>query len=99
QLRNADHAVVTGARVELSEDGPLLAGQRVRVEVSWDVTLADGHYDVGLLLTQGTAEVDVVVDARTAAGLTVHAADREVVGLVHAPTRISVTHRTQEAAA
>ncbi len=99
QLRDAEHTVVTGARVELANDGPLLAGQRTRIDVSWDLTLANGHYDVGVLLTQGTAEVEVVVDARTAAELTIHSADREVVGLTHPPTRISVTNLPQEATA
>lgn len=98
-LRDAEHAVVTGARIELFEDGPLLAGRRVKVEVEWDVTLGNGHYDVGVLLTQGTAEADVVVDARNLAELTIHSAERDVVGLVHPPTRISVTNRQQEAAA
>lgn len=98
-LRDAEHAAVTGARIELFEDGPLLPGQRVKVEVEWDVVLGNGHYDIGLLLTQGTAEADVVVDARTAAELTIHSAERDVVGLVQPPTRISVTNRQHEAAA
>lgn len=96
QLRDAEHAVVTGARVELYDRGPLAAGQRMRVDVAWDVTLADGHYDVGVLLTQGTAEIDVVVDARSAAELTIHSAERDVVGLVQPPTRVSITVPQQE---
>lgn len=99
QLRDAEHAVVTGARVDLHDHGPLVAGQRTRVDVSWDITLADGHYEVGVLLTQGTAEVEVVVDARTAAGVTIHSADRDVIGLVQPPTRVSITHHRQETAA
>ncbi len=99
QLRDAEHAVVTGARVELHDHGPLAAGQRLRVDVAWELTLADGHYDVGVLLTQGTAEVEVVVDARSAAEVTIHSAEREVVGLVQPPTRVSVTSPQQEPAA
>lgn len=99
QLRDAEHAVVTGTRIELHERGPLQAGQRLRVDVAWEITLGDGHYDVGVLLTQGTAEVEVVVDARSAADVTIHSAERDVVGLVHPPTRVSITAPQQEPAA
>ncbi|MBF6621817.1 MAG: ABC transporter ATP-binding protein [Patulibacter sp.] len=99
QLRDAEHAVVTGARVELSADGPLRAGERRRVDVAWDVTLGNGHYDVGVLLTQGTAEIEVVVDARSAAEVTIHSAERDVIGLVQPPTRVSITTPQQESAA
>jgi ABC-2 type transport system ATP-binding protein len=99
QLRDAEHAVVTGARVELSDRGPLAAGQRLRIDVAWDVTLANGHYDVGVLLTQGTAEIDIVVDARTAAEVTIHSAERDVVGLIQPPTRVSITSPQQESVA
>lgn len=99
QLRDAERAVVTGARVELHERGPLVAGQRMRVDVSWEITLADGHYEVGVLLTQGSAEVEVVVDARTAAGVTIHSAERDVVGLTQPPTRVSITTHEQESVA
>ncbi|MFA4928904.1 MAG: ABC transporter ATP-binding protein, partial [Patulibacter sp.] len=99
QLRDAEHAVVTGARVDLSDDGPLRAGERRRVDVAWDVTLSNGHYDVGVLLTQGTAEIEVVLDARSAAEVTIHSAERDVIGLVQPPTRVSITTPQQESAA
>lgn len=96
QLRDAERAVVTGARIELYEHGPLTVGQRVRAVVELDVTLADGHYDIGILLTQGSAETEVVVDARHAAELVVHSADRSVVGTVQAPTRVVLDDLQQE---
>jgi ABC-type polysaccharide/polyol phosphate transport system ATPase subunit len=92
QLRDAEHAVVTGALVLLYEHGPLTPGQRVRANVEWDVVLADGHYDLGVLLTQGTAEADVVIDARNAGELIVHSATRETVGAVTVPTRVAVSN-------
>ncbi|WP_320670270.1 ABC transporter ATP-binding protein [Patulibacter defluvii] len=96
QLRDADHAVVSGARFELFQHGPLAAGRRIRAAAELDVTLANGHYDVGVLLTQGSAETEVVVDARHAAELVVHSAERHVVGLVQPPTRTSVTDIERE---
>lgn len=91
QLRDAEHNVLTGARVELYDHGALEAGRRLRIETEWDLTLADGHYDLGVLLTQGSAESEIVVDARNAAELVVHSADRGVVGLVQPPTTVRIT--------
>lgn len=88
QLRDPEHAVVTGTRFELFEDGPLRAGDRVAFVVEWDLTLGNGRYDVGLLLTRGSAETDVVFDAREAAELIVHSAERTVVGFVETPTTV-----------
>jgi ABC-type polysaccharide/polyol phosphate transport system ATPase subunit len=99
ELRDAEHSVVTGARIDLHERGPLRAGQSVMCVVEIDTTLADGHYDLGARLTQGSAEVEVLVDARTAAGVIVHSARPEIVGSVHLPTRIRVEHIQQEVSA
>lgn len=96
QLRNAEHAVVTGALSLLYEHGPLTPGQRVRVDVGWDVRLTDGRYDVGILMTQGTAESDVVIDARNAAELIVHSSTRETIGAVSVPTRVRTSNLQRE---
>jgi ABC-type polysaccharide/polyol phosphate transport system ATPase subunit len=89
-LRDAEHNVITGTRVDLAERGPMDDGDIVELHVAWDVVLADGHYDIGILVTQGTAESDIVVDARTATGFVVHSASRDVIGVVHAPTTVEV---------
>jgi ABC-2 type transport system ATP-binding protein len=96
QLRDAEHVLVTGTRIELFEHGPLEPGQRFQVTAEWDMRLADGRYDVGLLLTQGSAEIDVVIDARTAAELTVHSAERDLVGMVQPPTSVDVINVGEE---
>jgi ABC-type polysaccharide/polyol phosphate transport system ATPase subunit len=97
QIRDQERSVLTGTLIELFERGPLEASQRVSALVELDVTLADGHYDVGLFLTQGLAETDVVIDARHAAELVVHSADRGVVGLIQPATRVVLEdHSRQE---
>lgn len=96
QLRDAEHALVTGTRIELFEHGPLEPGHRFQVTAEWDMRLADGRYDVGLLLTQGSAEIDVVIDARTATELTVHSAERDLVGMVQPPTTVDVINVGEE---
>jgi ABC-type polysaccharide/polyol phosphate transport system ATPase subunit len=90
QLRDQERTVVTGTRIDLSDHGPLETGKGTNILVEWDLTLADGRYDVGVRLTRGMAETDVVVDARRAAEVVVHSAERGVVGLVRPHSRVTM---------
>lgn len=92
ELRDAEHNVVTGTRIELFERGPLQAGQRIGARLVWDLTLGDGHYELGVRITRGTAEAEIVLDDRTAGALVVHSAERGVVGLVQSPTTVDLVN-------